>query len=128
MGGLQNMQQHSGEGEGGKGGTSMSVEEIKEIVEAMDYDGDGEIDYMEFVTAALHITQQQRGDKDAWLGRVRTAFDKIDADGNGYIDLKELDSELAASGETPEAIQKLIKEHDANGDGLIDFNEFSAIL
>ena len=94
----------------------------------MDYDGDGEIDYMEFVTAALHITQQQRGDKEAWQTRVRTAFDKIDADGNGFIDTKELAAELAASGETPEAIKELIKEHDANGDGFIDFNEFSAIL
>ncbi|QDZ25223.1 calcium-dependent protein kinase [Chloropicon primus] len=121
---LQNMQLGADENKR----NAIGEDEIKEIVKAMDYDGDGEIDYMEFVTAALHITQQQRGDKDAWLGRVRTAFDKIDADGNGYIDLKELESELAASGETPEAIQELIKEHDANGDGLIDFNEFSAIL
>ena len=51
----------------------MSVEEIKEIVEAMDYDGDGEIDYTEFVTAALHITQQQRGDRDAWQSRVQVS-------------------------------------------------------
>mmetsp|Transcript_3608 Transcript_3608/g.12670 ORF Transcript_3608/g.12670 Transcript_3608/m.12670 type:complete len:516 (-) Transcript_3608:3228-4775(-) len=107
---------------------AIGEEEIKEIVKAMDYDGDGEIDYMEFVTAALHITQQQRGDKEAWQTRVRTAFDKIDADGNGFIDTKELAAELAASGETPEAIKELIKEHDANGDGFIDFNEFSAIL
>mmetsp|Transcript_10819 Transcript_10819/g.22492 ORF Transcript_10819/g.22492 Transcript_10819/m.22492 type:complete len:115 (+) Transcript_10819:42-386(+) len=94
----------------------------------MDYDGDGEIDYMEFVTAALHITQQQRGDRDAWQSRVKSAFDKIDADGNGFIDTKELEEELKASGETPETIKELIKEHDANGDGFIDFQEFSAIL
>merc|ERR1712072_1124696 len=106
----------------------LGAEEIKEIVKAMDYDGDGEIDYMEFVTAALHITQQQRGDRDAWQNRVRSAFDKIDSDGNGFIDAKELEEELKASGETPEAIKELIKEHDTDGDGFIDFNEFSAIL
>merc|ERR1711959_691876 len=59
---LQNMQL----GEDGAKRNAIGEEEIKEIVKAMDYDGDGEIDYMEFVTAALHITQQQRGDKDAW--------------------------------------------------------------
>jgi calcium-dependent protein kinase len=118
---LQNMQ-------AGEGRSSIGEDEIKEIVTAMDYDGDGEIDYMEFVTAALHITQQQRGDKDAWQSRIRSAFDKIDSDGNGFIDTKELEEELKASGETPEAIQELIKEHDTNGDGFIDFNEFSAIL
>ena len=72
-------------GEDGAKRNAIGEEEIKEIVKAMDYDGDGEIDYMEFVTAALHITQQQRGDKDAWQSRIRTAFDKIDADGNGFI-------------------------------------------
>merc|ERR1711959_777976 len=121
---LQNMQL----GEDGAKRNAIGEEEIKEIVKAMDYDGDGEIDYMEFVTAALHITQQQRGDKDAWQSRIRTAFDKIDADGNGFIDTKELEAELKASGETPEAIKELIKEHDTDGDGFIDFNEFSAIL
>ena len=66
-------------GEDGAKRNAIGEEEIKEIVKAMDYDGDGEIDYMEFVTAALHITQQQRGDKDAWQSRIRTAFDKGDA-------------------------------------------------
>ncbi len=117
-----------GEDQGGARKNSINEEEIKEIVKAMDYDGDGEIDYMEFVTAALHITQQQRGDRDAWQSRVKSAFDKIDADGNGFIDTKELEEELKASGETPETIKELIKEHDANGDGFIDFQEFSAIL
>jgi len=106
----------------------IGEEEIKEIVKAMDYDGDGEIDYMEFVTAALHITQQQRGDRDAWQNRIRSAFDKIDSDGNGFIDAKELEEELKASGESPETIKELIKEYDQDGDGFIDFNEFSAIL
>jgi len=121
---LQNMQL----GEDGAKRNAIGEEEIKEIVKAMDYDGDGEIDYMEFVTAALHITQQQRGDKDAWQSRIRTAFDKIDADGNGFIDTKELEAELKAGGETDETIAELIKEHDANGDGFIDFNEFANIL
>merc|ERR1712079_992439 len=83
---------------------------------------------MEFVTAALHITQQQRGDRDAWNKRLKTAFDRIDADGNGKIDASELEQELAASGESPEAISELIKEYDTDGDGLIDFQEFSQIL
>merc|ERR1712188_3114 len=121
---LQDMQL----GEDGAKRGAIGEEEIKEIVKAMDYDGDGEIDYMEFVTAALHITQQQRGDRDAWQNRVRSAFDKIDSDGNGFIDAKELEEELKASGETPEAIKELIKEHDTDGDGFIAFNEFSAIL
>jgi len=118
---LRNMQQ------GEKGG-SIGEDEIKEIVEAMDYDGDGEIDYTEFVTAALHITQQQRGDKDQWNKRIETAFNRIDSDGNGYIDSKELAQELAASGESPETIAELIKEYDTDGDGFIDFNEFKSIL
>lgn len=49
-------------------------------------------------------------------------------DGPWSPDTKELEAELKAGGETDETIAELIKEHDANGDGFIDFNEFANIL
>ena len=54
------------------------------MVKAMDANGDGRIDYTEFITAAYN--------RECLLSsqNLEAAFKIFDADGNGSIDLEEL--------------------------------------
>ena len=106
----------------------LSREEAQGILKGMDYNGDGEIDYLEFTTAALRIRQRKKRDSIGWDHRIKLAFSRIDHDGNGYIDLAELRTELEAMGQEPEGIEEIVGKYDENGDGYIDFHEFSELI
>jgi calcium-dependent protein kinase len=99
-----------------------------QMMETMDVDNNGEIDYMEFVAASMSAYQMSHGltpaASKAWQKRVRIVFDKIDEDGNGYITSQELTKMMGDS----EEVQQLIKDADKNGDGVIDYQEFLEIL
>jgi len=60
-------------------------------------------------------------------GDVQETFDKLDKDGNGYLDMNELGSLLQGLHADLELnpIEDLMKELDLNGDGKLSFPEFS---
>ena len=75
----------------------IDEEDWEKMVNAMDTDGDGKIDYTEFITAAynreLLLSQQN----------LQIAFKMFDQDGNGTLSMDELKSVFAsgsASGKT----------------------------
>lgn len=84
----------------------------------MDVDGDGEIDFTEFISAAF--------DKRALLTQenLDAAFKTFDADGNGKITKDELKAVFAsgkAGKATEEVWEKIMADVDKNGDGEIDY-------
>jgi len=101
-------------------------ENMKELLMEMDVDGSGSIDYTEFLAASLD-QQQYHQEKICWA-----AFTVFDADGSGTISRVELEQVLA-SGQLAEvmgsqAIDRVLKECDADGDGLINFDEFMKMM
>eukprot|EP00487_Bulimina_marginata_P004278 TRINITY_DN20348_c0_g1_i1.p1 TRINITY_DN20348_c0_g1~~TRINITY_DN20348_c0_g1_i1.p1 ORF type:complete len:152 (-),score=22.82 TRINITY_DN20348_c0_g1_i1:17-472(-) len=62
------------------------------------------------------------------VGDVKETFDKLDSDGNGFLDINELEKLLdglnADLSQNP--IQDLMSELDTNGDGQLSFKEFAA--
>ena len=77
----------------------IDEEDWDKMVNAMDTDGDGKIDYTEFITAAynreLLLSQQN----------LQIAFKMFDQDGDGTLSMDELKSVFAsgsASGKTEE--------------------------
>ena len=68
--------------------------------------------------------------KDLSDAALREAFDGIDADKSGKIDMQELREalKLAKQGATDEEIDDLIALADKDGDGEIDFEEYTAIV
>lgn len=97
-----------------------------DILAAADTDGSGEIEYTEFISAMMDA---QIFLKDEYL---RTAFNMFDKDGSGSIDNQEVlellqgpDIENLCS---MDAIEAAMKEIDANGDGQIDFEEFTFMM
>ncbi|KAG8097812.1 hypothetical protein GUJ93_ZPchr0013g36796 [Zizania palustris] len=107
-----------------KVGSKLAEPEIELLMEAADVDGNGYLDYGEFVAVTIHL---QRLSNDAHL---RTAFLFFDKDSSGYIERAELADALADySGHADDAVlDHILQEVDTDKDGRISFEEFLAMM
>ncbi|KAI3520998.1 hypothetical protein L1887_10454 [Cichorium endivia] len=97
--------------------------EVTKAFQAIDTDGDGFIDFDEFMEA-------QKSDGGVKTGDIKSAFKVFDLDGNGKITAEELLQVLRQLGErcSLEACRKMVKGVDADGDGMIDVDEFMGLM
>ena len=109
-------------GEDGAKRNAIGEEEIKEIVKAMDYDGDGEIDYNEFIAATININQTDMNE------RIWNVFQKFDIDQSGYITADEVIHGLKKLGLDLEGVDGIFEVVDKNSDGKIDYTEFRQMM
>ncbi|CAN6322974.1 unnamed protein product [Urochloa humidicola] len=107
-----------------KVGSKLAEPEMELLMEAADVNGNGYLDYGEFVAITIHL---QRLSNDAHL---RTAFLFFDKDSSGYIERAELADALAdESGHTDDAaLNNVLREVDTDKDGRISFDEFVAMM
>ncbi|XP_021806486.1 calcium-dependent protein kinase 34 [Prunus avium] len=106
-----------------KQGTKLSEFEAKQLMEAADADGNGTIDYDEFITATMHLNRMDREE------HLYTAFQHFDKDNSGYITTEELEQALREYGmHDGRDIQEIIAEVDADNDGRINYDEFCAMM
>ena len=104
-------------------GNAFSDDEIHTIMCRVDTDNSGYIDYSEFLAAAI--------DRKKLLSasRLEAAFQAFDRDNNGKITALDLKQLLEADVKLDIiAYSNLIKQVDQNGDGMIDFKEFSDMM
>ncbi|KAL0702722.1 hypothetical protein Bca4012_058844 [Brassica carinata] len=97
---------------------------VAEILQAIDSNTDGFVDFEEFVAAALHVNQLEEHDSEKWQQRSRTAFEKFDIDGDGFITPEELRMHTGLKG----SIEPLLEEADIDHDGKISLHEFRRLL
>lgn len=97
---------------------------VVSILQAMDSNRDGFIDFSEFVAATLHVHQLEDHDSEKYQERTRLAFQKFDTDHDGYIDMHELQMATKMKG----SIEPLMEEADVDGDGRISLPEFQKLL
>ncbi|KAI8528958.1 hypothetical protein RHMOL_Rhmol12G0188700 [Rhododendron molle] len=107
-----------------KVGSQLAEPEMKLLMDVADVDGNGVLDYGEFVAVTIHL---QRMEDDAHFRRAFMYFDK---DGSGYIELDELQEALAdESGVTDaDVVNEIMREVDADKDGQISYDEFVAMM
>jgi len=101
-------------------------EDLSELLQNLDVDGSGQIDYTEFLAATLE-RRQYNSENICWA-----AFRVFDKNNDGKISHQEL-VEVLASQDVVQAIGRdqvteLMKEFDRDGDGNIDFEEFMAMM
>lgn len=112
-----------------KAGVSLPPD-LRRIMEQIDTDGSGVIDYSEFMAATIHRRKYIAEDV-CWL-----AFKTFDVDGNGSIDREELArlvrhrdiGDVLQVEVTEQEIDAILMEVDLNGDGTIDFDEFLEMM
>ncbi|XP_055610006.1 troponin C isoform X3 [Uranotaenia lowii] len=109
-------------------GHSLDDKLLKEIIDEVDADGSGELEFEEFCTLAARFLVEE--DAEAMQQELKEAFRLYDKEGNGYITtdvlreiLKELDSNL-----TNDDLDMMIEEIDSDGSGTVDFDEFMEIM
>ncbi|XAR54348.1 Non-specific serine/threonine protein kinase [Bertholletia excelsa] len=103
-------------------GANLKDSEISDLMRAADVDNSGTIDYGEFVAATLHMNKVQKED------HLYAAFSYFDKDGSGFITPDELQQACEEFGIEDACLEEMIKEVDQDNDGLIDYNEFVAMM
>ncbi|CAB1455866.1 unnamed protein product [Pleuronectes platessa] len=105
-------------------GQNPTPEELQEMIDEVDEDGSGTVDFDEFLVMMVRcMKDDSKGKSEEELAELFRMFDK---NADGYIDLDELKMMLESTGEaiTEDDIEELMKDGDKNNDGKIDYDEF----
>ncbi|XP_051736944.1 troponin C type 1a (slow) [Ctenopharyngodon idella] len=105
-------------------GQNPTPEELQEMIDEVDEDGSGTVDFEEFLVMMVRcMKDDSKGKSEEELAELFRMFDK---NADGYIDLDELKLMLEATGEaiTEDDIEELMRDGDKNNDGKIDYDEF----
>jgi calmodulin len=106
-------------------GQTPSEAELQDMINEVDIDGNGTIDFKEF----LGLMARKMRDNDSEEELIE-AFKVFDRDGNGLISNVELQHVMASLGEnvTMDEVDEMIKEADLDGDGYINYEEFVKMI
>ncbi|XP_053250751.1 troponin C, skeletal muscle isoform X1 [Podarcis raffonei] len=109
-------------------GQTPTKEELDAIIEEVDEDGSGTIDFEEFLV--MMVRQMKEDAKGKSEEELAECFRIFDRNGDGFLDAEELVEIFRLSGEpvSEEEIEELMKDGDKNNDGRIDFDEFLKMM
>ncbi|KAJ4801274.1 Calcium-dependent protein kinase [Rhynchospora pubera] len=107
-----------------KQGHDIPDSDARMIMDAVDIDGDGTLNYGEFMTVSIHI---RRMGNDEHLHKAFAFFDKNES---GYIEIEELTecliNDLGPNHE--EIINAIVQDVDTDKDGKISYEEFANMM
>eukprot|EP00283_Hemiselmis_rufescens_P002513 CAMPEP_0173428676 /NCGR_PEP_ID=MMETSP1357-20121228/7575_1 /TAXON_ID=77926 /ORGANISM="Hemiselmis rufescens, Strain PCC563" /LENGTH=936 /DNA_ID=CAMNT_0014392731 /DNA_START=38 /DNA_END=2844 /DNA_ORIENTATION=+ len=109
-------------------GEGVSREMAEAIFKDLDANGDGKVSLVEFKMKVGVMPSQEEVVDEAHV-EAEEAFDAIDADGSGFLDLEELWSDLQRRGMvelTREQVEEIFGSIDANSDGKVSLTEFKS--
>ncbi|KAK6155409.1 hypothetical protein DH2020_009657 [Rehmannia glutinosa] len=106
------------------GGEMMTEEEAAAAVALMDSDGDGLLCLEDFVRIVEGAGEEEKA-RD-----LKEAFKMYEMEGSGCITPKSLGKMLSRLGEprSVDQCRNMIAEFDLNGDGVLNFDEFRAMI
>lgn len=101
-------------------------------MESMDLDGNGTVDYNEFITATINKSKVLSKQN---LEATFKAFDAvrillINKDGSGKISVEEISAIFIEKSNIEEKskFEKILRDADCNGDGEISLDEFITLM
>jgi len=106
-------------------GQNPTEQELKDMIEEVDTDNNGTIDFPEFLSMMARKMQDTDTEEE-----IREAFKVFDKDGNGFISAAELRHVMTTLGEklSEEEVEEMIREADVDGDGQINYDEFVKMM
>jgi len=114
-------------------GYSVSPVEFEKLVDRIDLNADGALQFDEF--AASLVDWQQLQDDAMWAKWIDLAFNKLDENGDGFISVDEIVKQMPYDyhdeSERLVALSKAkraMREADTNADGKVSREEFVALL
>ncbi|KAG8789356.1 hypothetical protein FS842_009925 [Serendipita sp. 407] len=102
-------------------GQNPTDAELRDMINEVDVDGNGTIDFGEFLTMMARKIKESDRDEE-----IRQAFKVFDKNGDGYVTTEELALVMSNLGEklSSHELSEMMREADDNGDGKIDYSEF----
>nr|XP_022916372.1 calcium-binding protein 4-like isoform X2 [Onthophagus taurus] len=99
--------------------------ELRDMVNEVDQDGNGTIEFNEFLQMMSKKMKDADGEEE-----LREAFRVFDKNNDGLISSNELRHVMTSLGErlSEEEVEDMIKEADIDGDGQVNYEEFVTIL
>ncbi|GAB6023671.1 hypothetical protein CHUAL_009932 [Chamberlinius hualienensis] len=109
-------------------GQTFEDRDLKELIEEIDSDGSGQLEFDEFLTLAARFVVEE--DTEAMQEELREAFRLYDKEGNGYINVSDLREILRALEDNmgEDELDEMIAEIDTDGSGTVDFDEFMEVM
>lgn len=106
-------------------GQNPTEVEIDELVKEIDADGDGQIDFDEFLAMLTRKANTNQMEDD-----LQKAFKVFDKANRGKIGINELREIMLGLGEdlTDEQLNIMIKEIDSDNDGYVTFEDFKNVM
>ena len=106
-------------------GENPTVEELNNMIREGDADGNGTIDFAEFLSMMARPVEDDETHK-----QVEEAFNVFDGDGDSLISAAELQHVMTNLCEklTYDEADDLIREADVDGDGAINYAEFYKMM
>ncbi|GFR92474.1 calmodulin [Elysia marginata] len=99
-------------------GQNPTEAELRDMVNEVDADGNGTIEFTEFLTMMAKKMKESDTEEE-----IRDAFRVFDKDGNGFISAAELRHVMTNLGEklTDDEVDEMVKEADMDGDGQVNY-------
>jgi len=110
-----------------------SDQEITDMINNVDTDGNGTVDFKEFLAMMSRSDWRRVPEESAHKTEeeeLRHAFRVFDIDGNGFVDSNELKITMFNLGEnlSDKDVKQMLKLADKNKDGKIDYEEFISMM
>ncbi|KAK4268597.1 hypothetical protein QN277_025226 [Acacia crassicarpa] len=105
-------------------GSQLAESEVQSLIETVNTNGKGTLEYGEFVAVSLHLKRMANDE------HLRKAFSYFDKDGDGYIEPDELREALTEDGadDCTDVANDIFQEVDTDKDGRISYDEFVAMM
>lgn len=106
-------------------GRQTTEQEVKDMIKEVDTDGNGEIDFQEFLDLMA-----RKIDGRSFEDELKEVFMTLDDDGSGYITDDEIRMIMDALGEkvSDQDIQEMIKFADSDGDDQVTLEDFMRVM
>ena len=103
----------------------ITEEEAELILKDCDSNNDNQLDFNEYLDLCKELRTPQQTKEE-----MKAAFEEVDKDGNGSIDIKELKSMTKKAGMklSKKELKQMMSDADTDKNGTVDFDEFVKVI